>query len=107
MLGTISLVTEFTKKNCSKWEGEAISCLRPGGDCDRHGSLYLTANKNSNATQWENDLIKSIFIYLSMALQPFVGPYPLFSVSWSFTPWTGGSARRKAATYTHNNTNTE
>jgi hypothetical protein len=45
-----------------------------------------------------------------MALRPFVGTWPVFqflepihSLSESFD---GGSARRKASTYTQNNTNT-
>jgi hypothetical protein len=35
-----------------------------------------------------------LFIYFLMALQPFVGPWSLFQISWCFytvgrTPWTG------------------
>jgi hypothetical protein len=50
-------------------------------------------------------------LHQSIALQPFVGPWPLFqflnpiySRQYSLD---GGSACRKAATYTQNNTNTE
>jgi hypothetical protein len=50
-------------------------------------------------------------IYLSVALQSFVGPWPLFQFLNPKHSWLdsldGGSARRKAATYTQNNTNTE
>jgi hypothetical protein len=46
-----------------------------------------------SATRWRR-------VSLSVALQPFVGPWPWDSLD-------GGSARRKAATYTQNNTSTE
>jgi hypothetical protein len=50
-------------------------------------------------------------IYLSMALQSSVGPWPLFQflnlIHSRQESLDGGSARRKAATYTQNNTNTE
>jgi hypothetical protein len=50
-------------------------------------------------------------LYLSMVLQPFVGPWPLFQFLNLYTvskgSFDGGSARRKAATYTQKNTNTE
>jgi hypothetical protein len=40
-----------------------------------------------------------------------LGSWPLFQFLNPYTvgrtPWTGGSARRKTATYTQNNTNTE
>jgi hypothetical protein len=46
-----------------------------------------------------------------MALQPFVGPWPLFQFLDLFTQLVGsldgGSARRKAATYTQDGTNKE
>jgi hypothetical protein len=46
-----------------------------------------------------------------MALQPFVGPWPLFQfldlVNSLWDSLDGQSARRKAATYTKNSTNTE
>jgi hypothetical protein len=49
-------------------------------------------------------------IYLSMALQPFFGPWPLFQflnpIHSRQDSLNGVSARRKAATYTQNNTNT-
>jgi hypothetical protein len=46
-----------------------------------------------------------------MALQPYVGPWPLFQFlnlihSW-YDSLDGGSARRKVAIYAQNNTNTE
>jgi hypothetical protein len=41
----------------------------------------------------------------SVALQPFVGPWPLLQFRNDSLDW--GSARRQAATYTQNNTNTE
>jgi hypothetical protein len=44
---------------------------------------------------------------LSMALQPFVGPWQTFQFLDLYTvgrtPWTGGSACLKVATYTKNN----
>jgi hypothetical protein len=50
-------------------------------------------------------------IYLSMALQPFVGPWQLYQFIDLFSQPVGflgrGSARRKAATYTKESTNTE
>jgi hypothetical protein len=46
-----------------------------------------------------------------MALQSFVGPWPVFQfynpIYSQQDSLGGGSARRKAATYTHNSTNTE
>jgi hypothetical protein len=46
-----------------------------------------------------------------MALQPFVGPWPLFQFLDLFTQSAGlfgrGSARRKASTCPQGNTNTE
>jgi hypothetical protein len=48
--------------------------------------------------------------FLSVALQPFVA-HGRFAVSWSYSRSVGllgrGSARRKAATYTQNNTQTQ
>jgi hypothetical protein len=50
----------------------------------------------------------SVFI---VALQPFAGPWPLLKfldpIHSRWEPLDGGSARRKAATYTQDNTNTE
>jgi hypothetical protein len=50
-------------------------------------------------------------IYLSKALQPFVGPWPFLSdISYTHSRYDsldGGSARLKASPYTQNNTNTE
>jgi hypothetical protein len=52
-----------------------------------------------------------LYVCLSMALQPFVWPLPLcnFLILYTVgkTPWTGGSARHKAATCTHDSTDTE
>jgi hypothetical protein len=46
-----------------------------------------------------------------MALQTFVGPWPLFQfldpMHIRQDSLDGGSARRKASTYTQNNTNTQ
>jgi hypothetical protein len=46
-----------------------------------------------------------------MALRPFIGPWPLLNFSILYTQSVGllgrGSASRKAAAYTQNNTNTE
>jgi hypothetical protein len=46
-----------------------------------------------------------------MALQSFVGPWPLFQflspIHSRLDSLDGGSDRRKAATYTQNNTNTD
>jgi hypothetical protein len=43
-----------------------------------------------------------------MALQPFVGPWPLFQFLYpthsQYDSLDGGSTRRKASTYIHNNT---
>jgi hypothetical protein len=49
------------------------------------------------------------FAHSSVALQPFVGPRPLFQFRDLFytdgrTPWSAG---RKAATFTQDNTNTD
>jgi hypothetical protein len=50
-------------------------------------------------------------IIINMALQPFVGPWPLFEfldpIHSQYDSLDGGSARHKASTYTQNNTNTE
>jgi hypothetical protein len=57
------------------------------------------------------DIFDSEFVYLclSMTLQSFVGPWPLFqflnSVHSRLDSLDGGPARRKAAIYTPNNTN--
>jgi hypothetical protein len=53
-----------------------------------------------------NVLVKTIFLYGPTALRTLVA----FSLSLTFyavsmTPWTAKSGRRKAATYTQNNTN--
>jgi hypothetical protein len=46
-----------------------------------------------------------------MALEPFVGPCPLYQfldpIHCRYDSSDGGSASRKAATYTQDNTNTE
>jgi hypothetical protein len=46
-----------------------------------------------------------------MALQPFIGPWPIFQfldlIHSRKNALDGVSARHKAATYTQNNTNTE
>jgi hypothetical protein len=46
-----------------------------------------------------------------MALQPFVGPWPIFQfldpIRGRQDSLDGGWARRKASTYTQNSTNTE
>jgi hypothetical protein len=51
------------------------------------------------------------FVHSSMFLQPFLGPWPLPQFRDLFKQSVGllgrGSARRKAATYTQNNRNTE
>jgi hypothetical protein len=50
-------------------------------------------------------------IIMIMALQPFVGPWPLFQfldpTHVRLDSLDGGSAPRKSSTYTQNNTNTE
>jgi hypothetical protein len=50
-------------------------------------------------------------IIIIMALQPFVGPWPLFQfldlIQSRYDYLDGGSARRKASTYTLNNINTD
>jgi phosphatidylglycerophosphate synthase len=52
-----------------------------------------------------------IIIIIIMALQSFVWAWPLFQFLDPLHSWwdslDGGSARRKAATYTEGNTNTE
>jgi hypothetical protein len=67
----------------------------------------MTAQMLKKPLPISNQTQKFIII---MALQPFVGPWQLFkfldpthSQQGSFD---GGSARRKASTYTQNNTNT-
>jgi hypothetical protein len=51
------------------------------------------------------------FTFIIMALQPFAGPWPLFQfldpIHSREDSLDGGSDRRKAATYTQNNRNTE
>jgi hypothetical protein len=53
----------------------------------------------------------NLVIYLSMALQPFVGPWPLFQVLNPYAlgraPWTGDQSVARLLTYTQNNTNSE
>jgi hypothetical protein len=55
-------------------------------------------------------IIIIIIIIIIMALQPFVGPWQLSqfldSIHSRYDSLDGGSARRKASTYTENNTNT-
>jgi hypothetical protein len=52
-----------------------------------------------------------VFIHSSTALQPFVGPWSIFQVRnplhSQYDSLDGGSARRKAATYTQDSINTE
>jgi Na+/proline symporter len=56
-------------------------------------------------------IIIIIIIVIIMTLQPFVGPWPLFHfldpIHSQQDSLDRGSARRKASTYTQNNTNTE
>jgi hypothetical protein len=58
---------------------------------------------------WVSTQINENWIVI-MALQDFIGPLAAFSVPWSYTQsvWLldGGSARRKASTYTQNNKHT-
>jgi hypothetical protein len=78
----------------------------------KHNLIYCCVlDRIYTAVAWQRvDQIRYI-IHLSMALQPFVGPYPIFSFLILYTvgrtPCTGGSVRRKASTYTQNKTNTE
>jgi hypothetical protein len=66
--------------------------------------LVVVVNNNN----YNNNIIIIIII---ITLQPFVGPSPLFqSLDPTNSRWDsldGGSASRKPATYTKNNTNTE
>jgi hypothetical protein len=59
----------------------------------------------------DDRVINEYLSNLSMALQPFVEPWPLFQflnpIHSRQDSLDGGSARRKAATYIQNNTNTE
>jgi hypothetical protein len=52
-----------------------------------------------------------VVVVVVVALQPFVGPWPLFQfldpIHSRYNSLDEGSARRKAATYTQNNANTE
>jgi hypothetical protein len=52
-----------------------------------------------------------LLVYLSMSVQSFVGPWPLFyflnPIHSREDSLDGGSARRKATTYKQNNTNRE
>jgi hypothetical protein len=56
-------------------------------------------------------IIIIIIIIIIMALQPFVGPWPLFQfldpIHSPEDSLDGGSARRKAPAYTQNDTNTK
>jgi hypothetical protein len=56
-------------------------------------------------------IIIIIIIIIIMAVQPFVGPWPLFQfldpIHSRQDSLDGGSYRCKASTYTQNNTNTE
>jgi hypothetical protein len=80
------------------------SCLKPHGPCDWQWIHYSI---------FSDFFYLSIYlsIYLSMALQSFCWTLSDFSASSSFTQSVEllgrGSARRKAATYTQDNTNTE
>jgi hypothetical protein len=52
--------------------------------------------------------LRAITIIIIMAPQPFAGPWPFFQFRDPIhSRQDGGSARRKACTYTQNNTNTE
>jgi hypothetical protein len=55
--------------------------------------------------------VEEICLRVSMASQPFVGPWPLFQllhpIYSRLDSLDGGSALRKAATYTQDNINTE
>jgi hypothetical protein len=56
-------------------------------------------------------IIIIIIIIIIMALQPYVGHWPLFQfldpIHSRQDSFDGGSAHRKASTYTQDNTNTE
>jgi hypothetical protein len=73
-----------------------------------HPSIYLP-----NCPPTYPSIHPSIYlsIYLSMALRPFVRPWSpfqfLYPIHSRHDSSDGGSARRKAATYMQNNTNTE
>jgi hypothetical protein len=58
-----------------------------------------------------NNFPRQTYVSLSMALQPFVGPWSLFQflipIHSRYDSLGGGSARRKAATYTQDDTNAE
>jgi hypothetical protein len=64
--------------------------------------------ENKNREPGENIAQRRCFELFFMALQPLVGLLPFFSVSEAYAQSVGllgrGSARRKAATYTQDNT---
>jgi hypothetical protein len=64
-------------------------------------SLCLTNQALRHEGVWGSGYI----IIIIMALQPFVGPWPLFKFLDPIH--TRGSPRRKASAYTQNNTSTE
>jgi hypothetical protein len=59
----------------------------------------------------DRGIVTIIIIIIIMALQPFVGPWPLLQflnhIHSRYDSLDGGSALRKAATYTQDKTNTE
>jgi hypothetical protein len=68
--------------------------------------LHTNTNRSSLSNKGEGSQTD-----LSMALQPFVGPWPLFKfldfLHSRHDPLDGGSPRRKATTCTLNSTNRE
>jgi hypothetical protein len=81
-------------------------CHIPNGFRDTAVSLY--SSKIVDKKETTMSVCLSIYLWL---YSPFVGPWSLFQFlnpTHSRQDFLdGGSTRRKAATYTHNNTNTE
>jgi hypothetical protein len=82
------------------------TCI-PGLEGKLDWSVHVNREETNGRLFWTPN---EVFIQSSMALQPSVGLWPNFSVSYSYTHNRSdssdrGSARRKAATSTQNSTN--
>jgi hypothetical protein len=90
--------------------GYPYSCITHMQSLINH--ILLSTYTSSNLRRDFQDRVFPWSSCLSMALQPFLGPWPLLSFLLLYTQSVGllglgGSVRRKASTYTQNNTNTE
>jgi hypothetical protein len=79
---------------------------------DKEHSRQVSSSVNSITTTPHNNRFEVVVLSRNYLwhYSPFVEPWPLFQFLNSISSWQdsldGGSARRKAATYTQNNTNT-